>query len=192
MLVIFFPPRRSWSHFSLPFQLLLSDAKRHLEQIHLLLGMARFQARRDARAGVPAGVHDMFAVVVLGFVEQGLNARLGEAPGAGVEGFFLAPDDGLGVGVGVEVLAELSPRERVELLDARDGRVADLLGRAVFVERDVDLAGAEDDALDRRGLINGASGVFGIGDDPLKVGVAGKVFDRGTSERMAKERFREE
>ena len=32
----------------------------------------------------------------------------------------------------------------------------------------------------------------GIGDDPLKVGVASEVFDGGTSEGVAQERFGEE
>lgn len=63
---------------------------------------------------------------------------------------------------------------------------------AVFVQGDVDLAGAEDYAVD---LVVGEDGfviVGGIGDDPLEVGVASEVFDGGASEGVAQERFGEE
>ena len=49
---------------------------------------------------------------------------------------------------------------------------------AVFVKRGVDLAGAHDYAVD---LVMGKDGtvVMGrVGDDPLKMRLAGEVFDR--------------
>lgn len=62
----------------------------------------------------------------------------------------------------------------------------------VFVESDVDLARAEDDAID---LVVGEDGIVVVGrvrDDPLEVRLAGEVFDGGACERVAKERFGEE
>ena len=47
----------------------------------------------------------------------------------------------------------------------------------VFVEGDVDLAGAEDHTVD---LVMGQDGIVvvgGVGDDPLEVRLAGEVFD---------------
>ena len=126
----------------------------------------------------------MLPIMMLRLIQQGLDAGLGETPGAGIERLFLAPDDVLGVGVHVEVLPELGPGEGVELLDAGDGRVFVFLVGAVLVQGDVDLAGAEDDALD---FFRGGDGlvVFGVGDDPLEVGFAGEVVDRGSCEWMA-------
>ena len=63
---------------------------------------------------------------------------------------------------------------------------------AVFVEGDVDLAGAEDYAVD---LVVGEDRIVvvsGVGDDPLEVRFAGEVVDGGTCKGMAKEGFREE
>lgn len=130
--------------------------------------------------------------MVLRLVEERLDAGLGEAPGARVERLLLRPDDGLGVRVHVEVLAELGPGERVELLDAGDGGGGELVFGAVLVQGDVDLAGAEDDAVD---LVRGEDGVVfvgRVGDDPLEVRLAGEVFDGGARERMAEEGFGEE
>lgn len=74
-----------------------------------------------AGAGIPACIHDVSSVMMLCLIQQGLDSRLGEAPCACVEGFFLCPDNSFGVGVGVEVLAQLGPGEGVQLLDAGDG-----------------------------------------------------------------------
>lgn len=63
---------------------------------------------------------------------------------------------------------------------------------AVFVEGDVDLAGAQNHAVD---LVVGEDGIVivsGVGDNPLEVGLAGEVFDRGACERVAEEGFGEE
>ena len=60
---------------------------------------------------------------------------------------------------------------------------------AVFVEGDIDLARAEDYTVD---LVVGEDRIVivgGVGNDPLEVRLAGKVFDRGTCERMAEEGF---
>lgn len=58
---------------------------------------------------------------------------------------------------------------------------------AVFVEGDVDLAGAEDYAVD---LVMGKDGIVvvsGVGDDPLELRFAGEVFYGGACERVAEE-----
>ena len=75
--------------------------------------MRPLQPRRHTRTGIPPCIHDVFPVMVLGLVQECLDSRLGEAPSACVQGFFLCPDDGLGIWVGVEVLAQLGPGERV-------------------------------------------------------------------------------
>ena len=155
--------------------------------------MGGLEARSDGGRGVPAGVHDVLAVVVLRLVEERLNTRLGETPCARVERLFLSPNDGLGVGVVVEVVLELLPGEGVELLDAGDGDVIDVVVGAVFVEGGVDLAGAEDDAVDLLGGLDAAGGVLGVRDDPLEGGAGvGKVLDVGAGDWVAKEGLGEE
>ena len=176
----------------LSLQLVLPHGKGHIEQVLLLLDVGALLTGRDTGAGVATGVHDVLAVVVLGLVEQGLETRLGEGPRTGVEGLLLGPDDGLGVGVLVEVLAQLLPREGVELLDTGDGDIVDALLGAVLVERGVDLAGTQDDAVDLLGRLDGTLVVGGIRDDPLEVGFAGEVLDVGAGDRVAEQRLREE
>ena len=132
-------------------------------------------------------------IVMLGLIQQGLESGLGEAPRARIQRFLLRPDDGLGVGVGVEVFLELGPGERVELLHAGDcGRFEVIVGGAVLVEGGVDLAGAHDDAVDFVVGFDVAGLVSWVGDDPLEVGVACEVGDGRSGEGMAEERFGEE
>lgn len=153
--------------------------------------MCLLQTRCDGRTRVTASIHDVFPVMVFGVVEQGFDAGLREGPGAGVEGFFLAPDDGFGVGVLVEVFFELLPGEGVELFDARDGSVFEAVVGAVFVQGGVDLACAEDYALDLLGLVDGFA-VLGVGDDPFELGVAGELLDGGTGKGVSEEGLGEE
>ena len=65
----------------------------------------------------------MLVVMVLGTVKQGLDSRLGETPCTSIEGFFLTPNDSLGVGVSVKIFLQLLPREGVQLLYTSDGGV---------------------------------------------------------------------
>jgi len=162
---------------SLSLQLLLMHLKRVLEQILFFLLMVRFQTRRDTGTGVPTGIHDVPSVVVFGLVQQGLDAGLHEAPAAGVQGLLLTPDNVLGVGITVEVFLELGPGEGVELFDTRDGDILEPLFLTVFDKGNVDLSGAHDDTLNLIVLIYCAGLMCGIGDDPLEVGLLGKVFD---------------
>jgi len=142
-------------------------------------------------AGVPAGVHDMFVVVVLCLVEKGLDARLGERPCASVKRFFLAPNNCLGVRVHIEVLLELLPWEGVQLLNAGNSRVSVFVVGAMLVQCDVYLASAKNDAVDLLRVSNGIA-VFWVRDDPSEMSVAGELFNRGATEWMSKKRLREE
>lgn len=111
----------------------------------------------------------MLAVVVLRLVQQRLDTRLGVAPGTRIQRLLLGPDNRLGVGVQVEILTQLFPGERVQLFNAGDGDVVDVVVGAVLVQGGVDLPRAEDDAvnlvmrLDRAGLVRR------VGDDPLEL-----------------------
>jgi hypothetical protein len=133
----------------------------------------------------------MAAVMVHGLVEEGLDARLGVAPGSCIERLFLAPNDILGVRVPVKVVLKLLPWERMQLLDADDGGVLDALGLAVFYQSGVHLAGTKDDAFDALGVIDGDA-VLGFGDDPVEVRVTGELLERRPANRVTEKRFREE
>lgn len=177
----------------LALELILFHRESHLEEVRLLLGVDVLETSRHGRAGVAASVHDVLAVVVLSLVQQSLDTRLREAPGSGVERLFLAPHDGLSVGVHVEVLLELLPREGVELLDAGEGHVIDLVLRAVLVEGRPDLTAAQNHAVNLLGSLDGASLVLGIRDDPLEAGIlASKLLNVGPSKRVAEESLGEE
>lgn len=91
----------------------------------------------------------------------------------------MGPDDVLGVGVGVEVLLKLSPREGVELLNTSNGSVGNAILLAVLVKSSIDLTSTENDALDlllRLNLVL-ALGVSRVGNDPLEVRVASELLD---------------
>ena len=135
----------------------------------------------------------MLPIMMLCLIQQRLDPWLRETPRPSIEWLFLRPDDRLSVRVRVEVLAELGPREGVELLNAGDGCVLEgLVGGAVFVEGGVDLAGAEDDALDFGLWFYGVVGMGGVGDDPLEVRFACEVLNGGAGEGVAEEGFGEE
>lgn len=176
----------------LALQLILLDREGHLQQVLLLLGMHRLETGGDRRARVTAGIHDVLAVVVLGLVEQGLDTGLREAPGTGVEGFLLGPDDRLGVGVLVEVVPQLLPGEGVQLLDTRDGGIVELVLGAVLDQCGVHLTGAQDDALNLVVGLKLAGFVGRVRDDPLEVGITDEILNVRACNRMTKERLGEE
>jgi hypothetical protein len=66
----------------------------------------------------------------------------------------LTPDDVLGIWIHVQVLLQLLPGERIQLLNTRDGGVTDFLGCAMLMQCSVDLTSAEDDSLNVFGFIN--------------------------------------
>lgn len=145
------------------------------------------------RAGVAAGVHDVLTVVVVSVVEQGLNARLSEAPGTSVERLLLSPDDGLGVGVLVKVLLELLPGEGVQLLNAGEGDVVDVVLGTVLVESSPDLTTAENDSVNLLTRLENASLVLRVGDDPLEASVLpSELLDVAAGQRVSQQRLGEE
>lgn len=153
--------------------------------------MRRLQTGSHAGAWGTASIQDVTAVVVLGVVEESLETRLDKAPGTGVEGLLLTPDDVLGVGVAIEGLLELLPREGVELLDTDDGGVLDAFGLTVFRESSKDLTRAENDARDILGLVDGLA-VLVLREDPAEVRIANKLLNRRAAERVTQERLGEE
>lgn len=165
--------------------------KRSIQQILLLLKMNTLQTRRHTRAWIATSIQHMSSVMMFRVIQQRLNTRLHEAPRTRVQGLFLTPHDVLGVRIAVEVVFELLPGERVQLLNACDSGVLDTLALAVFDQSGVNLAGAEDDALDVFGSIDGFA-VFGFGDNPVEVGVAGEFFDGGAAHGVAQKGFGEE
>lgn len=167
------------------------DAESLLEEVLLFLEMDRLQTRGNGSTRVATGVEDVTAVVVLGLVEQSLHTRLNVGPGTSVQGLFLTPDDVTGVGIVVEVLLQLSPREGMQLFDTGDGSVADAIGLTVLGESSVHLATANDHTLNLLGLVDG-SAVGGIRDDPLEVAVTGELLDGRAGDRMTQERLGEE
>lgn len=160
----------------LALELVLLDSKGLLEQVLLFLAVDVFQTSSNGRARATASVHDVFAVVVLGLVEQSLNAGLHEAPGTGVERLLLGPDDGLRVGVHVEVLLQLLPGEGVHLLDAGKCNVVDLVVGTVLVQSSPDLTSAENDTINLLRRLDGASLVLRVGDDPLETSILSSEF----------------
>jgi hypothetical protein len=103
----------------------------------------------------------------------------------------LTPNDGLGVGIHVEIFFQLLPREGIQLLDAGNGCALEVVVGAVLVQSCVDLAGTEDDALDLLGFVDGFA-VLGVGDDPFELRVAGKFLNGGTGKWVAEEGLGEE
>ena len=131
--------------------------------------------------------------MVLSLVEQCLDTRLREAPGARVERLLLAPDDRLGVGILVQVLAELLPRERVELLDARESNIVYLVVGAVLVQGGVNLARAENDTVYLLRCLYSARLVLWISDQRTEASIrAREVLDARSGDRMAEKRLGEE
>jgi hypothetical protein len=176
----------------LPLQLILRHTKRLLQQLLLLLQMTCLQPGRHTRTRIPPRIHNMSPIVMLRLIQQRLDPRLHKTPPPRVQRLLLTPNDRLGVLVLIKVISELCPGEGIELLDARDGDVFATGGFAVFVEGGVDLAGAEDDAVDGVVRVDGAGFVRRVRDDPLEVGVADEVFEVGAGKWVAEEGFGEE
>lgn len=129
-------------------------------------------------AGVTTSIHDVLAIVVLGLVQQRLDTRLCEAPGSRVERLLLCPDNGLGIGVHVQVLLQLLPREGVQLLNAGEGHVVNLVLGTVLVQAGPHLTCAEDDSVNLLGSLDSTSLVLRVRNDPLESSVgAGEVLN---------------
>ena len=153
--------------------------------------MHGLQTGSHTSAWVTAGVHDVLAIMVLGLVQQSLQTRLSERPGTSIKGLLLAPNDGLGVGIHVQILLQLLPGEGVKLLDASDSGVLEAIVGTVLVQRGIDLTGTEDDAVDLLWIIDSVT-VLWVRDNPLELGVSGELFYRRAGKRVTKKRLREE
>lgn len=121
-----------FTHCLLALQLVLLDGESHLQELLLLLVVQTLVTSGDRCTGATASVHDVLAIVMLGVIEQSLQARLDETPSTSIQGLLLAVDDGLSVGVLVEVLLQLLPGEGVQLLNAGKRDVVDLVIGAVL------------------------------------------------------------
>ena len=162
-----------------------------LQELLFLLQVSRLHTGSHAGTWGTASIEDVAAVVVLGLVEEGLETGLDEAPGTGVEGLLLGPNDVLGVGVAVEGLLELLPWEGVELLDTDDGGVLDAFGLTVFRESSKHLARAENNAGDTLGLVDGLA-VLALREDPAEVRIASELLNGRAAERVTQESLGEE
>ena len=80
----------------------------------------------------------------------------------------MAPDDGLGVGVHIQILLQLLPGERVKLLDTGDSGVLEAVVRTVLVQRGVNLAGTEDHTINLLWIIDSVA-VLRVSDNPLEL-----------------------
>jgi hypothetical protein len=160
----------------LALELVLSDSERHLQQLLLLLLVCVLQASCHRGRGVTTSIHDVLAIVVLGLVQQSLDSRLCEAPGSGVKRLFLGPDNSLGIGIHVEVLLELLPREGVQLLDTSQCHVVNLVVFAVLVQAGPNLTGAKNDSINLFRSLDSSSLVLRIGDNPLESSVGASEF----------------
>lgn len=163
----------------LPLQLILLHTPRHSQQLLLFLHMTALQTRGDRSTRIATRVHNVLAIMVLGIVQQGLNSRLREGPGAGVERLFLTPDDCLRVRVAIQVFAELLPWEGVELFDTRNGGISQVVLLAMLEERCEDLARAENDTLDFvvRLDLELCVVMMWVFNDPAEVAFTGKIFN---------------
>ena len=165
----------------LPLEFVLLHRKCHLQQILLFSLMHTLQPRSHTCTRIPARVHDMSTIVMLCLIQQRLDTWLGEAPGTSIQRLFLGPDDVLSIGVAVQVVFDLGPREWMQLLDPGNGGgiIPDFL--AVLEKCYVYLTCAEYDALDFIMGLNISAFVRRIGNDPLEVGLAGELADRRAS-----------
>lgn len=167
------------------------DVKSGFQKVLLFLHVAALETSGDTGARVSSSIKNVSSVVVLGLVQQSLDTRLCEGPRTCVKRLLLGPDDVLGVGVRVEVLLELSPREGVELLNTGDGSVGDAILLAVLVQSSIDLTSTENDALNlllRLDLVL-ALGVSRVRNDPLEVRVASELLDGGAGQGVTEKRL---
>ena len=153
--------------------------------------MIRLRPRRHARTRISSRVHDVPSVMEFRLVQQCLDPRLDETPRSGIQRLLLTPNDRLGVLVRVEVLLELRPRERVQLLDTGDGCILKALVGAMLEQGGVHLTCANNDAVYLVWL-GDRFAVLRVGDDPFEVGITGEIIQIRTCERMTEKRLGEE
>lgn len=180
------------THPLLALELVLLNGKGHLKQILLLLGVRRLGTRGHRRAGVATGVHHVLVVMVLRLVQHCLNARLRERPCTRVQRLLLGPHHRLGVGVRVQVLLQLLPREGVQLLNTRNGDIVDVVVRAVLLQSSVHLARAQNHTVNLVVALDRALLVRRVGDDPGELRVTSEVLNARAGNGVTEQRLGEE
>ena len=98
----------------------------------------------------------------------------------------MTPYNVLCIGISIKVLLELRPREWVELFDASNGYILELLACSVLGEGGVDLSGAEDNTFNLVGIFNRLA-MLGIWENPLKVGNTNEILNVRPSDWMSEE-----
>ena len=101
-------------------------------------------------------------------LEQRLDSGLRETPCTSVERFLLTPDNGLGVGIHIQVFFQQLPWEGVQLFYTSDGGIFQAIVCTMLVERSIDLTTAEDDTVNLCRLVDGLA-VLRVWDDPLEL-----------------------
>lgn len=87
-----------------------------LNELYLLRSayhMASLEASSNAGTRIPSCILNIFSRVVLGIADYGIQSRLYKAPATSIKRLLLGPDDFLHVGILVQLVAELRPREGV-------------------------------------------------------------------------------
>jgi len=135
------------------------------------------QSRCYTTASIACREHDVLVVVVFSVVQQSLDSRLRKDPGTSIGRLFLAPDDGLGIRVAVQVLFELLPWEGEDLLDASDGDVLQTLLGTVLDECGINLTRTKDHSVDLL-WFSDCFTVLLVWDDPLELRISSEIFDR--------------
>lgn len=103
--------------------------------------MTSLQTRRDRGAGIATSIHDVLPVMILSIIQQSLNTGLSIAPSTSIKRLLLSPNDSFGIGVEIQIIPELLPREWVKLLDTSDSHIVNLLLSAILGQGCIDLAG---------------------------------------------------
>src|SRR6266496_1052820 len=120
-----------------PYQ---SNRKRFGDHARLLPLVDGQRAHRGTGAGVATRIGD-FAT------EKGPQSRLNETPGTHVLGFLLAPNHFGRLWKRLEHRAQFCFGERIQLLDANDGGVVDLLRITIIPQIVINFARAKDDTF---------------------------------------------
>lgn len=94
--------------------------------------MASLETSSNTSTGVSSGVLDVFVRVVLGVTDDGIQSRLYKAPGTGIKWLLLGPNDLFQVGVFVQLITELCPREGMQLLNTNNGSIIDFVSFTMF------------------------------------------------------------
>ena len=169
----------------------LGHLKGFPQQSNLLGLMLTCKTRRHARCSRPACKPQPAASMLTSRIEDSLQPRPRERPRTIVESLLLAPDDIRRAGILLQDVVDFLPREWMQLLNACNRGIRDILRLAVFVQCEIYLTAAVDDSFDA-GSVECRVSVAWIRDDRMELGLADKVLDVRFDERVAKERFREE